>query len=39
MKTKWNYFFSVLVGKAIAFIGLAVDNLIRTWARISGKNY
>ena len=32
MKIKWNYFFSVLVGKAIAFIDLVVDNLIRTWA-------
>jgi len=32
MKIKWNYFSSVWIGKAIAFIGLAVDNLIRTWA-------
>ena len=32
MKIKWNYLSSVWVGKAITFIGLAVDNLIRTWA-------
>ena len=32
MKIKWNYPSSVWVGKVIAFIGLAVDNLIRTWA-------
>ena len=32
MKIKWNYLSSVCVGKAIAFIGLAVENLIRTWA-------
>jgi len=31
MKIKWNYLSSVWVGKAIAFIGLAVDSLIRTW--------
>ena len=31
MKIKWNYLSSVWVGKAIAFIGLAFDNLIRTW--------
>ena len=39
MKIKWNYLSSVWAGKAIAFIGLAVDNLIRTWAETSGKNY
>ena len=32
MKIKWNYLSSVWLGKAIAFIGLSVDNLIRTWA-------
>ena len=31
MKVKWNYFSYVCAGKTIAFIGLAVDNLIRTW--------
>ena len=31
MKIKWNYLSSVWVGKGNAFIGLAVDNLIRTW--------
>ena len=32
MKIKLNYLSSVLAGKAVAFIGLAVYNLIRTWA-------
>ena len=31
MKIKWNYLSSVWAGKAIAFIGLAFDNLICTW--------
>lgn len=32
MKIKWNHLSSVWAGKANAFMGLAVDNLIRTWA-------
>jgi len=37
MKIKWNYFSSAWVEKENAFIGLAVDNFIRTWANKQKK--